>query len=147
MAADQRITSGNAPCRTHKIRRIGDSLYAGCGNWSLVLVFFDWFEKPKRDLIRLHRLIPEDCRCEFEILELSPKGLARWDGWGMRTPILDKFYGVGSGGSIAMQAIKRGCSPEEAVAETLSLDECSGGSVDVEFLLPPELRPVTRKRR
>lgn len=145
MAADQRLTSGNPPCRTHKIRRIGDSLYGGCGNWSLVLVFLDWFDKPKRDLMRLYRLIPEDSRCEFEVLELSPTGLARWDGWGMKTPLLDKFYGIGTGGQSAMQAVKRGLSPEEAVSETLSLDECSGGPVEVEFLLPPELRPK-RKR-
>lgn len=144
MAADQRLTSGNPPCRTRKIRRIGDSLYGGCGNWSLVLVFFSWYEAPKRDLTRLHRLIPEDHRHEFEVLELSPAGLAVWDGWGARIQLLDKFYAIGSGGLSAMQAIKRGLPPEEAVSETFSLDEASGGTVEVEYLLPPELRK--RKR-
>lgn len=145
MAADQRLTSGNPPCRTHKIKRIGDCLYGGCGDWSLVLIFLDWFDKPKRDLMRLHRLIPEDHRNSFEVLELSPSGLALWDGWGMRIPLLDKFYAVGTGGLSAMQAIKRGLPPDEAVSETLSLDECSGGTVEVEYLLPPELRSK-RKR-
>ncbi len=140
MAADQRLTSGNAPARTRKIIRIGDSLYGGAGNWSLVLVFLDWIKTPKKDLIRLYRLIPEDSRHEFEVLELSPTGLAIWDGWGVRIPLLDKFYGIGSGGMSAMQGVKRGLSPEEAVSETFSLDESSGGSVEVEYLLPPELR-------
>jgi hypothetical protein len=144
LAADQRMTSGNAPARMHKIRRIADSLYAGCGNTSLITVFLNWLDSPKKDPIRLYRLIPEDCRHEFEVLELSPSGLALWDGWGVRVPILDKFYAIGSGGQSAMQAMKRGLGPEEAVAETLSLDECSGGTVEVEYLLPPELR---RKRR
>lgn len=145
MAADQRLTSGNAICRTHKIRRIADSLYGGCGNYSLVLLFIAWLEAPKRDILRLHRMIPEDSRHEFEVLELSPQGLALWDGWGVRVPMLDKFYGVGSGGFSAMQAIKRGLSPEEAVSETFSLDEASGGTVEVEYLLPPELR--TKRKR
>ena len=144
LAADQRMTSGNAPARMHKIRRIGDCLYAGCGNTSLITVFLNWLDAPKKDPIRLYRLIPEDCRHEFEVLELAPSGLALWDGWGVRVPILDKFYAIGSGGQSAMQAMKRGLSPEEAVAETLSLDECSGGTVEVEYLLPPERR---RKRR
>lgn len=145
IAADQRITSGNAPARMRKIRRIRDSIYAGAGAISLIVIFLDWLENPKRDLMRLHRLIPEDCRHEFEVLELSPSGLALWDGWGVRIPLLDKVYAIGSGGLSASQAMKRGCSPEEAVSETFSLDESSGGSVETEYLLPPELRPK-RKR-
>lgn len=145
MAADQRLTSGNPICRTHKIRRIGDSLYGGCGNFSLVVLFLDWLALPKRDVMRLYRMLPEDSRHEFEVLELSPSGLALWDGWGVRVPILDKFYAIGSGSPSAMQAIKRGLSPEESVSETFSLDECSGGTVEVEYLLPPELR--TKRKR
>lgn len=146
MAADQRLTSGSPPARTHKIKRIGDCLYGGCGNWSIVLILLEWLEKDsKRDRFRLHRQIPEDFRHEIEVLELSPTGLALWDGWGTRTPILDKFYAVGSGAQSAMQAMKRGLAPEEAVSESFSLDECSGGTVETEYLLPPELRPK-RKR-
>lgn len=144
LAADQRMTSGNAPARIRKIRRIGDSLYAGAGNVSLIVVFLDWLEAPKKNLgearIRLYRLISEDQRHEFEVLELSPTGLALWDGWGARVPLLDKFYAIGSGSLSAMQAMKRGAAPEEAVSETFSLDECSGGTVECEYLLPPELR-------
>jgi 20S proteasome alpha/beta subunit len=146
MAADQRLTSGGPPARTHKIRRIGDSLYGGCGNWSVTLILLEWLEKDaKRDRFRLHRQIPEDYRGEIEVMELSPSGLAVWDGWGTRIQLLDKFYAVGSGAPAAMQAIKRGLSPEESVSETFSLDECSGGTVEVEYLLPPELR--TKRKR
>lgn len=140
IAADQRLTGGGAPARTRKIRRIKDSVFVGAGNYSLILVFYEYLESAKQDRLRLYRLIPEDSRCEFEILELSPQGLALWDGWGVRIPLLDKFYAVGSGGMSAMQAMKRGLSPEEAVSETFSLDECSGGTVEAEYLLPPELR-------
>lgn len=147
MAADQRLTSGSPPARTRKIRRIGDSLYGGAGNWSLVVLFLDWFQLPKRDVMRLHRLIPEDSRHEFEVLELSPDGLAIWDGWGAKIILLDKFYAIGSGGMSAMQGIKRGLSPEESVGETFSLDESSGGTVEVEYLLPPELRKRKRGPR
>lgn len=146
MSADQRMTSANPPARIHKIRRIGDSLYAGCGTVSLIVVFLDWLAgPPKPDKLRLYRMIPEDSRHEFEVLELSPSGLALWDGWGARVPILDKFYAIGTGGASAMQAMKRGLSPEEAVSETFSLDECSGGTVETEYLLPPELR--TKRKR
>lgn len=145
IAADQRMTSGNAPARIHKIRRIKDSLYAGAGNVSLAVVFLDWLAAPKQDPMRLYRMIPEDCRHEFEVLELSPDGLALWDGWGVRVPLLDKFYAIGSGGLSAMQAMKRGLSPEESVSETFSIDECSGGTVETEYLLPPELR--TKRKR
>lgn len=144
MAADQRMTSGNAPARIHKIRRIGDSLYAGAGTSVLIVVFLDWLEAPKKNTgearLRLYRLIPEDQRHEFEVLELSPSGLALWDGWGAKISLLDKSYAIGTGGLSAMQAMKRGVPPEEAVSETFSLDECSGGTVECEYLLPPELR-------
>jgi 20S proteasome alpha/beta subunit len=145
LAADQRMTSGNAPARITKIRRIGESIYAGAGNVSVTRVFLDWLAAAKQDPIRLYRLIPEDYRHEFEVLEVSPAGLALWDGWGVRVPLLDKFYAIGSGGQSAMQAMKRGLNPHDAISETFTLDECSGGTVEIEYLLPPELRP-RRKR-
>lgn len=144
LSADQRITSGNPIARMKKIRRIGDSVFGGAGNISLIVVFFAWLEVPKRDLLRLYRMIPEDSRHDFEVLQLSPDGLALWDGWGVQVKILDKTYAIGSGAMSAAQAMKRGCSPEEAVSETFSLDESSGGTVETEYLLPPELRK--RKR-
>lgn len=146
MAADQRLTGDGPIARTRKIRRIADSLYGGCGHWSVCLILLEWLEKDvKRDRIRLHRQIPEDFRSDVAVLELSPSGLALWDGWGTRTALLDKFYVVGSGGQSAMQAMRRGLSPAEAVSETFPLDENSGGTVEEEYLLPPELRPK-RKR-
>ena len=145
VAADQRMTSGNAPARITKIRRIGDSIFAGAGNVSVTVVFLDWLAAPKTDRFRLYRLIPEDYRHEFEVLELSPSGLALWDGWGARVPLLDKFYAIGSGGQSAMQAMKRGLNPHDAISETFTLDECSGGTVEVEYLLPPELKPKRRR--
>lgn len=145
LAADQRMTSGNSPARITKIRRIGESIFAGAGNVSVTHVFLDWLAAAKQDPIRLYRLIPEDYRHEFEVLEVSPSGLAIWDGWGVRVPLLDKFYAIGSGGQSAMQAMKRGLNPHDAISETFSLDECSGGTVEVEYLLPPELKPKRRR--
>lgn len=144
IAADQRMTSGNAPARIRKLRRVKDSVYGCAGDVDAAFIFFEWLETVKPDRLRLYRQIPEDYRSAFEVLEISPSGLALWNGWGIRIPLLDKFYAIGSGSQSAMQALKRGMSPEEAVAETFTLDECSGGTVETEYLLPPELR---RKRR
>lgn len=144
IAADQRMTSGNAPARIRKLRRVRDSVYGCAGDVEAAFIFYEWLEGAKQDRLRLYRMLPEDTRDGFEVLELSPSGLALWSGWGIRIPLLDKFYAIGSGSQSAMRGMKAGSSPEDAVSETFSLDECSGGTVEVEYLLPPELR---RKRR
>jgi hypothetical protein len=146
MAADQRITDAGPIAHILKIKRIADSLYGLCGEISPGLVFFKWFESGKRDIPRLHKMIAEDSRYNFSVIELGPSGLALWDGWGVRIPLLDKIFAVGTGAQAALAAVEEhGKTPEEAVRIAMRRDECSGlfKEPQVEWLLPPELK---RKR-
>lgn len=143
MAADQRVTSSSPVCHVQKIHRIGNSLFGIAGDVVLALAVIRWLGT-KRDVAHLYKIIPEASRNDIDILELSKTGLSVWNGWGVQVPLLDPVYAVGSGAMSAMQAMKRGLIPANAVDETYSLDECSGGTVQVEWLLPPEL---TKRKR
>lgn len=147
MAADQRMTDSGPMAHVTKIRRVGNTLYGLCGAVSPGMVFLEWLET-KRDKLRLYRLIPEDTRYEFTVLELSESGLALWDGWGIRIPLLDRVFAVGTGASAALAAVEyHGKSIDEAIRCAMLRDECSGLchiEPQVEWLLPPELK---RRRR
>lgn len=148
MAADHRMTSEGPIAHVRKIRRIADSLYGVAGDVMMAGAFLLWLESPKRSHDRLYKMISEDGRSDFSVLELSPQGLALWDGWGVRLPLLDHAYAIGTGSYVALQAMRGGMSPAEAVLQSPALDEYSGahaGEAEVEYLLPPELLP--RKRR
>jgi len=148
MAADQRMTDAGPMAHVKKIRRVGDCLYGLCGAVSPGLVFFKWFESGKRDLWRLYKMIGEDSRYGFSIIELGPEGLALWDGWGVRIPLLDRTFAVGTGASAALAAMEEyGKTPEDAIRVAIKRDECSGLFTEphVEYLLPPELK-LKRKR-
>jgi hypothetical protein len=150
MAADQRMTSGGPIAHVTKIHRIGDSLYGLAGEIEPGLVFLEWLTG-KRDKMRLYKLYGEDVevRSHFEILELSSQGLALWSGWGVRIPILDTSYAIGTGAMSALSHVKEGESPEKAIRRAAILDECSGVfmSPQVEWLLPPELQPKKKRSR
>lgn len=111
------------------------------------IALIDWLKTPKRDRAKLHKMFGDDVawRYEMVLLELSPSGLALWNAWGHRLPILDKTYGVGTGCPIALEAMDHGLSPAEAIRKAMKRDECSGllTEPDEEWLLPPELK---RKR-
>lgn len=149
MAADHRCTSEGPICHINKIYRIGDRLYGLCGDAMMALYVIEWLQG-KRLKKELHAAIPVDNRGAIGLLELSAEGLAIIDGWGMRMPLLDKFYAVGSGASPAMIEMKHGASLQDAVRAAASVDEASGLHPDhppqLEYLLPPELSPK-RKRR
>ena len=147
MAADQRMTDAGPIAHVSKIRRAGNTLYGLCGAVSPGMVFLEWLETAKRDKLRLYRLLPEDTRYEFTVIELSESGLALWDGWGIKIPLLDKVFAVGTGASAALAAVEtHGCSLESAIRAAIKRDECSGLHIEpqVEWLLPPELK---RRRR
>lgn len=151
MAADQRCTGGGPIMHVAKISRIGECIYGLAGDVMMGLAVLEWMKAPKRDRGRLYKLLDEYERSEVEILELSPGGLALWNGWGIRLPLHDRFYAIGTGAMSAMQAIKRGLTPEQAVLETLSLDEYSGTHPEfppqVEWLVPPEIMPKPKRGR
>lgn len=152
MAADHRCTSEGPICHVRKIYPItvdGEQrLYGLCGDVMMALYVIEWLQG-KRDKEALHKAISLDNRGDVAILELSHEGLAVLDGWGMRMPLLDKFYAVGSGASAAMIALKRGADLQDAIREAASIDEASGVHPDfppeIAYLVPRELNG--RKRR
>lgn len=145
MAADQRVTSAGPICHVKKLHRIGDSIFGMAGDSILCMHFLRWLGT-KRDIAQLYKIIPESHRDSIEVLELAPEGLGFWNGWGVRLPLLDATYAIGSGAMPALQALRMNCTPQEAVLQAMKLDECSGilSAPEVEYLIPPELR---RKRR
>lgn len=126
MAADNRVTSGGAICHTLKIHRVKNSLFGFAGDAILAVHLLNWLKQPKRDVEALYKLIPPDHRDSVEILELSPKGLAIWSGWGVALPLMDNSYAIGSGSMSALVCVRQGEEPEKAIKHAMNLDECSG---------------------
>jgi hypothetical protein len=138
MAADQRITGGEAMCHVKKIHRIKGSLFGLAGHAALGFLMIRWLSGP-RDIEQLHKLIPPDHRDDIDVLELAKDGLAHWNGWGVRMPMLDISYAIGSGTKAALVALRKGDAPADAVKASFGMDECSGvfiGQPQVEWLKP-----------
>ena len=142
MAADQRVTSEGAICHVSKIVRIGDELYGIAGEVMPAFLFLEWVKSPKRKRETLHKMIDAEHRSNFSVLVLSDDGLSIMDGWGVKVPLLDESYGIGSGAAIALSHLRRGMKPWEAIGQSPELDEGSGlfGDPQVEFLVPQDLR-------
>ena len=144
MVADHRLTSEGAPCSVKKIHRIGDALYGIAGGIFPAMAFIHWMRTGGGNLTTLYAVFGEsvEARSSFTVLELSHAGLALIDGWGMRVPLYDKRYGIGTGAQAPLALMDKGLPPQEAIHASPTLDECSGinaGEPEVEWLLPPEL--------
>lgn len=148
MAADTRVSLDGSPYyHATKIFRIGDSLFGTAGDGMMGLIMIEWLKGPRKNRAALYKHWADYERSCFILLELNPTGLYLWDGWAIPEKLNDTRYAVGSGAPAALGAMDNGRSPEDAVRTSIRLDQYSGDPVQVEFLLPPELRPVTRKRR
>lgn len=138
MAADTRVTGVGSFYPAQKIFRIRDSLIGTSGHGDACLAFKEWFERPKRKPEDLHAILGGDINLEFRdeirILEVNPRGIFHWTGWGFGERILAEAYAVGSGGMPALQAIRDGKSLEEAVRAAGGHDEYTGCGVQVEYL-------------
>ena len=145
MAADTRVTGVGAIYHAPKIFRIGTSLFGTAGHGSMCLVMIEWL-KTARNRDRLYKQWGDYERSEIVLVELRPGGIYLWDGWGVEERINDKTYAIGSGSMAALAALRKGESLEDSVREAIPLDECTGGDVQVEYLLPPELARKRRKR-
>lgn len=129
-------------CHVQKIHRIGKSLFGFAGDVALAAIFLEWLQSKGRKREELHKQIPPDNRDDFIVLELAPSGLAYWNGWGSRVPLIDKTYAIGSGAPAALRAFRDGKSIDEAILGATELDEASGKLTAVQV---EELR-VKRKR-
>ena len=143
MAADQRATDDGPPlCHTKKLHWVKDSIFGLAGDVMAGLAVLEWMKSPKRKRETLYKMFGDDVqwRYEFVLMELSRDGLALWNAWGVRMPILDKCYAIGTGGSVALEVVEAGGTPEEGVRRAMKRDQFSGlihADPDVAFLDTP----------
>lgn len=146
MAADQRATDDGPFCHVKKLHYIGDSIFGLAGDCHAGMVVLDWLQSPKRNRTLLYKMFGDTdiaWRYEMVILELSHEGLALWNGWGIRLPLLDDCYAIGTGAHPALAALDRGASPEECILQSVKRDQYSGVFKEPEVL---HLLPRKRKR-
>jgi hypothetical protein len=145
MAADSRVSAEGAPFyHADKIFRIGDSLFGTAGDGMMGLLMIDWLRGTRKNRLSLYKLWDDYERSAFWILELNHSGLYLWDGWATPEKLNDDRYAVGSGAMSAIAALDTGVSLEDSVKRACGYDQYSGPPVQVEYLIPPELK---RKRR
>ena len=145
MAADTRVSTEGAHYHANKIFRIGVSLFGTAGHGDMGLVMIDWL-KTARNRQTLYKQLGDYERSEVMLIELNPGGIYLWTGWGVPEKLNDARFAIGSGHMAALAALDRGDSPEDAVRGATHYDQYSGEPVQVEWLLPPELKRTRRKR-
>jgi ATP-dependent protease HslVU (ClpYQ) peptidase subunit len=145
MAADTRVSTGGAHYHANKIFRIGTSLFGTAGDGDMGLVMIDWL-KTARNRMTLYKQIADYERSEVWLIELNPGGICLWTGWGVQERINDDRYAIGSGQLAALACLDSGKDPEAAVTSATQYDQYSGEPIQVEWLLPPELKTRKRKR-
>ncbi len=144
MAADTRCTNGGPIMRTKKIRVIGDSVFGFAGGLFEAAAFIAWLQGD-RDHAKLPKWQDEN-RDDFMVLELSPEGLAIWNGWGHRVPLVNQFYSIGSGSMTAMGVMHVHPDPKFAVEVASLYDENTDSNVEVISLAKTD-SPAARKRK
>jgi len=148
MAADTRVsdetTGGSYPAT--KIFRVGNSLFGTAGHGSMCLVMIEWL-KTARNRQVLYKQWADYEREQIWLLELNPKGLFLWDGWGVPEKVLRKSYAIGSGAKAALALMDKGDSPEDAVKGAAHYDMYTHPPVECEWLLPPELKRALKRKR
>jgi ATP-dependent protease HslVU (ClpYQ) peptidase subunit len=140
MAADRRVTSndGNVimACPT-KIERVtigGDKYLVGlAGLEGPGLTWMEWFtdgswDEPPEPMLNLE---PED---SFSVLVLGTGKMWVVDKFMRMERLYDRWYGIGSGGTLAWAVLKAGCGVRKAMETAISMDSNSGGGFDVVFL-------------
>jgi hypothetical protein len=142
MAADQRVVNSGPMYPADKIFRLGDSLFGTAGDGFMSLVMIEWLQG-KRNKPALRKLFDHHDKDSILVIELNTTGIYLWNGWGVPERVKLTHYSIGSGSMSAQNAMNRGDTPEQAVRSAMTLDENTGGDVQVEYLLPPELK---RKR-
>ena len=146
LAADTRVVNGSSYYHAPKIFRVGNSLIGTAGDGFACLAFLDWFKSERRNPQTLHKMFGETDRDAIWCVQLDASGIYFWNGWGYPEKILDDYFAIGTGGMAALEAMRHGLTPEEAVNRAIAHDENSGPPIQVEWLLPPELLPKKKRR-
>lgn len=149
IAADTRVTGDNSFYPARKVFRVErngrESIIGTAGHGFMCLAFLDWFRLPKRNPKDLHEIIGKEYgRDDISILELNSEGLFAWNGWGYGERILRDSHAVGSGSQAALEALRLGVGLEDCVKRAFDHDEFTGCEVQVEYLMPKELKSKRR---
>jgi ATP-dependent protease HslVU (ClpYQ) peptidase subunit len=126
MVCDSKTTLGNTWFASTKVHRIGDDLVGFAGYRAEAMKWLDWFSNGKRG--------PQPKITNSEALILSSEGLIYIDGTGESNPIERGYFGVGSGGAIAVGAFMAGADAKKAVDIACQVDANSGGTIYVHKL-------------
>jgi ATP-dependent protease HslVU (ClpYQ) peptidase subunit len=148
MAADTRVSVEDTGCSypATKIFRIGQSLFGTAGHGTMCLVMIEWL-KTARNRQTLYKQWADYEREQIWLLELNPKGLFLWDGWGCPEQVHRKNFAIGSGAKAALALLDKGDAPEDAVKGAAHYDIYTAPPVQCEYLLPPELLKRTKRKR
>jgi hypothetical protein len=139
MAADTRVVHGGPYYHADKIFRIGESLFGTAGHGDMSLVMIEWL-KTSRSRPALYKQWADYDRDEIQILELNPRGLFLWTGWGVPERLNEVRFAIGSGAMAAIKGIDSGETPHQAVKGAPDYDEYTGAPIQVEFLKPKRKR-------
>lgn len=139
MAADTRVVHSGPYYHADKIFRIGESLFGTAGDGDMCLVMIEWL-KSSRSRPALYKQWGDYDRNEIQILELNPRGLFLWTGWGLPEALHEARFAIGSGAMAAIKGLDKGEPPKEAVAGAMEYDEFTGAPIQVEYLKPKRKR-------
>lgn len=134
MAADTAVVCGGPLYHSDKIFRIGTSLIGTAGDGYMGLAFVEWFKSPRRSMQSIQKMIPLDNRHEIIVMEVRPGGIYLWNGWGVPERLNEKFYAIGSGSMVAIEALTRGATLQDAVKSATRWDENTHAPIQYESL-------------
>lgn len=134
LAADSWATDASGACSITKLRRIRGWLVGYCGGAAEGSTLLRTLGRDKRDPVQtLNHLVAAGKlnKVESAFLLVSPKrGIYLYEG-GASEPwrVRDRVAAIGSGGPVAMGAMKAGACPRLAVRIAAQVDPFTGGRV------------------
>lgn len=144
MAADRMVTSNDGDfaisCDT-KIEEVeigGDRYLVGlAGLEGPGLIFLEWFSEG--DWEQPPEPTSVDEGEDFSVLVMGPDGIHVADRFNRLVPVHHRFYGIGSGGTIAWAVLEAGCGIRKAMETAIKMDPNSGFGYQVRFVDDPLL--------
>lgn len=140
MAADFMVTSNDGEysikCESKIVEvDVGGDLYLVglAGLEGPGLLFLDWFENGDWDEPPdpIYDIAEED---DFSVLVLGPEGLEIADKFMRLEPVLNRWYGIGTGGPVAWAILESGAGRMPAMSTAVRLDGGSGFGFEVKYL-------------
>lgn len=144
MAADLQVTTNDGevaiscPTKIETIDIGGDHYLVGAaGMEGPAEHFLEWFREGDWDDPPTPWEGLDDDH-DFTILILGPKGLEVVDRYMRPIPIHHRWYGTGSGGTIAWAVLEAGCGIDKAMQTAIRMDPNSGFGYQVRHVDPEQ---------